>query len=48
MSEFFFIQALLVAKRLAAADGKTARWIGKDAVKELSDPAQIARIKTKG
>jgi len=40
-------QALAVAERLAAADDKTARWIGKDAVKELADPARIARIKSK-
>jgi len=40
-------QALAVAERLSMADGKTARWIGKDAVRELADPAQIARIKAK-
>ncbi len=28
--------ALGLAERLAASDDKTARWIGKDAVKELS------------
>jgi 3-methyladenine DNA glycosylase AlkD len=36
--------ALKLAKELAASDDKTARWIGKDAVKELTDPAQLARI----
>jgi 3-methyladenine DNA glycosylase AlkD len=37
-------QALAVATGLAASGNKTARWIGKDAVKKLSDPRQIARI----
>ena len=36
--------ALTLAKRLAASDDRTARWIGKDAVKELTDPAQLKRI----
>ena len=36
--------ALALAEKLAASDDKTARWIGKDAVKELSDPKQIARL----
>jgi 3-methyladenine DNA glycosylase AlkD len=36
--------ALALAEKLAASDDKTARWIGKDAVKELTDPVQIARI----
>jgi 3-methyladenine DNA glycosylase AlkD len=36
--------ALAVAQKLAASDDKTARWIGKDAVKELFDPKQIERI----
>lgn len=29
--------ALALAKKLAASDNKTARWIGKDAVRELTD-----------
>jgi len=37
--------ALALARKLAASDDKTARWIGKDAVRELTDPAQIARIR---
>ncbi len=37
--------ALALAEELAASDDKTARWIGKDAVKELTDPKQIARIR---
>jgi 3-methyladenine DNA glycosylase AlkD len=36
--------ALALAQKLALSDDKTARWIGKDAVKELSDPKQIARL----
>jgi 3-methyladenine DNA glycosylase AlkD len=36
--------ALALAQKLAASDDKTARWIGKDAVKELTDTAQLARI----
>lgn len=36
--------ALALARRLAASDDRTARWIGKDAVRELTDPVQIARI----
>ena len=37
--------ALALAEKLAASGDKTARWIGRDAVKELSDPKQIARIR---
>jgi 3-methyladenine DNA glycosylase AlkD len=36
--------ALAVARRLAASDNATARWIGKDAVRELTDPIQVERI----
>jgi len=36
--------ALALARKLAASDDKTARWIGTDAARELSDPKQIARI----
>ncbi len=36
--------ALALAERLAASDDKTQRWIGRDAVKELTDPKQLARI----
>jgi len=37
--------ALRVAMRLAASNDKTARWIGKDAVRELTDPKRIARLR---
>ncbi len=40
--------ALALAERLAASDDKSARWIGKDAVRELSNPKQIERIKVRG
>ena len=40
--------ALALAETLAADEDKTARWIGKDAVRELSDPMQIARIAKRG
>jgi len=36
--------ALQLAERLAASADKTGRWIGKDAVKELSDPKTLARL----
>ncbi len=37
--------ALALAERLAASDDKTRRWVGRNAVRELTDPTQIARIK---
>ena len=36
--------ALQLARRLAASADPTERWIGKDAVRELSDAAQLARL----
>jgi 3-methyladenine DNA glycosylase AlkD len=36
--------ALALAERLAASDDRTARWIGKDAVRELSTAATLDRI----
>jgi hypothetical protein len=33
-----------ISKRLAASSDKTARWIGKDALRELSDPKRIEAI----
>lgn len=36
--------ALALAERLAASDDRTARWIGRDAVRELTDEKQLARI----
>ncbi len=37
--------ALALAEKLAASDDRTARWIGRDAVKELTDPVQIERVR---
>ena len=34
-----------LARRLADSGDRTARWIGADAVRELTDPRQIARLK---
>ncbi len=39
--------ALALAERLAASDGRTARWIGKDAVRELSGEKTLARVRKK-
>jgi 3-methyladenine DNA glycosylase AlkD len=39
--------ALALSEKLAALDDKTARWIGKDAVRELTDPKQIERLEKK-
>lgn len=36
--------ALALSKKLSASEDKTARWIGKDALKELSDPFQLGRL----
>jgi 3-methyladenine DNA glycosylase AlkD len=36
--------ALALATRLAASKDATARWIGRDAVKELSDPKRLERL----
>jgi 3-methyladenine DNA glycosylase AlkD len=40
--------ALALAKKLSASHDKTARWIGRDAVRELSDPKQLARVSARG
>jgi 3-methyladenine DNA glycosylase AlkD len=40
-------QALELAERLAASSDKTARWIGKDAVKELTDAKTLERLAKK-
>lgn len=37
--------ALALAEKLAASDDKTARWIGKDAVRELKSEKILARLK---
>lgn len=37
--------ALALARTLAGSSDKTARWIGKDAVRELTDEKTLARLK---
>ncbi|TCU12828.1 DNA alkylation repair protein [Rhizobium sullae] len=37
--------ALALAERLAASPGKTARWIGKDAIRELTNGKVMGRLK---
>ena len=37
-------KALAVARRLADSEDRTARWIGRDAVKELTDAKQLSRL----
>lgn len=39
--------SLALAEKLAASGDKTARWIGKDAVRELTDPKQLERLAMK-
>lgn len=36
--------AVVLAERLAASDDRTARWIGKDAVRELTDAKTLVRL----
>ncbi|MFE0014443.1 DNA alkylation repair protein [Mesorhizobium sp. NPDC059054] len=36
--------ALVLAKKLAASQDKTERWIGKDAVRELTNPKILERL----
>lgn len=36
--------AIVVARRLAVSSDKTARWIGKDAQRQLASPAVIRRL----
>jgi 3-methyladenine DNA glycosylase AlkD len=40
-------EALATADRLAERDAAAARWIGRDAARELRDPATVARIREK-
>jgi len=39
--------AVVVARRLAASKDATARWVGKDALRELTSPALTKRLKTR-
>jgi 3-methyladenine DNA glycosylase AlkD len=40
--------ALTVARRLAESKNATARWIGKDAIRELTSPAVTSRLEPRG
>jgi 3-methyladenine DNA glycosylase AlkD len=40
--------ALAMAEQLAASENKTARWIGKDAIRDLTGPKTLARLAKKG
>ena len=40
-------QALALSEKLAASSDKTARWIGKDAVRELTAPKILERLRAK-
>jgi 3-methyladenine DNA glycosylase AlkD len=39
--------ALALARKLSASDDRSASWIGKDAVKELTNPKQLERLASK-
>ena len=41
------LQALEVARRIASSSVAAERWTGKDAVRELTDPKVIARVRTR-
>jgi len=45
LRRIFHAQAPKLARRPADGSGKTARWIGKDAVRELASDTVIARLK---
>jgi 3-methyladenine DNA glycosylase AlkD len=40
-------RALALAEKLAASEVKSARWIGRDAVRELTDPETLKRMQAK-
>jgi 3-methyladenine DNA glycosylase AlkD len=40
-------EAVAIAKRLAASDDATERWVGKDALRQLSTPAVARRLATR-
>ena len=39
--------AVLVARRLAASPEAAPRWVGKDALRELTSPSVIRRLATR-
>jgi len=44
-SKFLNKEALKLAKEIKALDSKSARWIANDAIRELTNPKILARIK---
>ena len=44
-NRFCHVPALALAENLAASSDRTARWIGKDAVRELKSDKLLARLK---
>jgi len=46
-SEALHGPALALSEKLAASPDRTARWIGRDAVRELTDPKTLERLKVK-
>lgn len=44
-SKFLNKEALKLAKEIQAIDSKSARWIANDAIRELTNPKILARIK---
>ncbi|OGU81788.1 MAG: DNA alkylation repair protein [Stygiobacter sp. RIFOXYC12_FULL_38_8] len=44
-SRFLNEEALKVAREIHALDSKSAKWIASDAIRELTDPKILARIK---
>lgn len=46
-SEALHGPALALSQKLAASPDKTARWIGKDAVRELTDAKTLERLKAR-
>lgn len=44
-SEFLNKEVLKLAKEIQALDSKSARWIANDAIRELTNPKILARIK---
>lgn len=46
-SQFLNKEAVAVARRLAAREDSAARWVGKDALRELTSPAVQQRLKAR-
>ena len=44
-SKYLNKEALILAQEISTFDSKSARWIAKDAIRELTDPKILSRIK---